>query len=543
MAQLLLEAMDIQVGFGAQTVLAVERFALYDGERVGLIGANGAGKSTFLRVLSGALAPDAGAVRRMAPISLMEQTGDAADEFSAREAGEFRAVATAREGLSGGEKTRRRLASALSKNAAVLLLDEPTSDLDEEGINQLRQRIRSFRGAVVLVSHDRALLDEVCTSIAELEGGKLTLFPGGYTAYWQERARRREFAQFEYGQYRAEQARLRQAIQHKAEQASQVRKAPSRMGNSEARLHRREATEVAEKLQGSRKALESRLNHLEAKERPREDPAIRMRLGASDPVRARNALEMRDMTIRFGARVLLESARMVLPAGSRTALLGPNGCGKTTLVARIVARDPRVRIHPQARIGYLGQDALASLEADKSALNNAMALSEHPVDVARTVLARLNLRADDVHKPLSVLSGGERMKVALARLMLSRANVLLLDEPTNHIDIFTLEALENVLCEYAGTLLVISHDRRFVEKIATRLVFFHGHSLETFEGTLGEWQARQNRADEPNVDLAILEMRMAEITAKISTGKFDRTVLDEEYEALSQKRQALLKGD
>ena len=172
-----------------------------------------------------------------------------------------------------------------------------------------------------------------------------------------------------------------------------------------------------------------------------------------------------------------------------------------------------------------------------------MALSEHPVDVARTVLARLNLRADDVHKPLSVLSGGERMKVALARLMLSRANVLLLDEPTNHIDIFTLEALENVLCEYAGTLLVISHDRRFVEKIATRLAFFQGHSLETFEGTLGEWQARQNRADEPDVDLAILEMRMAEITAKISTGKFDRTVLDEEYEALSQKRQALLRGD
>ena len=141
------------------------------------------------------------------------------------------------------------------------------------------------------------------------------------------------------------------------------------------------------------------------------------------------------------------------------------------------------------------------------------------------------------------ISGGERMKVALARLMLSRANVLLLDEPTNHIDIFTLEALENVLCEYAGTLLVISHDRRFVEKIATRLVFFQGHSLETFEGTLGEWQARQNRADEPDVDLAILEMRMAEITAKISTGKFDRTVLDEEYEALSQKRRALLKGD
>ena len=194
MTQLLLEAMDIQVGFGAQTVLAVERFALYDGERVGLIGANGAGKSTFLRVLSGALAPDAGAVRRMAPVSLMEQTGDAVDDFSAREAGEFHAVAAARDGLSGGEKTRRRLASALSKSAAVLLLDEPTSDLDEEGINQLRQRIRAFRGAVVLVSHDRALLDEVCTSIAELEGGKLTLFPGGYTAYWQERARRREFA-------------------------------------------------------------------------------------------------------------------------------------------------------------------------------------------------------------------------------------------------------------------------------------------------------------------------------------------------------------
>ena len=170
-----------------------------------------------------------------------------------------------------------------------------------------------------------------------------------------------------------------------------------------------------------------------------------------------------------------------------------------------------------------------------------MALSEHPADVARTVLARLNLRANDVDKPLSVLSGGERMKVALARLMLSRANVLLLDEPTNHIDIFTLEALEAVLREYAGTLLIISHDRRFVEKVATRLVFFKDRSLETFEGALPEWRMRQEEQGGPGVDLAILEMRMAEIAAKISTGKFDRAALDEEYDSLSQKRQALRK--
>jgi macrolide transport system ATP-binding/permease protein len=238
------------------------------------------------------------------------------------------------ENLSGGEETRRRIAAALSQGARVLLADEPTSDLDAEGVARLTEALKRYDGALLLVSHDRALLDDVPTMTAELADGKLTLYPGNYASYRAEVLNRRSFEKFEYDQYRQEQARLKKSAQHMVERASQVQ-LPGRMGNSEARLHRRAVSPVPGQPPPGAKALESRLEKLPEKRRPREDPDVRMEINSSGIV-SRVAAQARDLTLRAGDKVLLTGADFRVPAFSRTALVGPNGCGKTTLIRALL---------------------------------------------------------------------------------------------------------------------------------------------------------------------------------------------------------------
>ncbi len=539
MAKLLLLAEGLKIGFGLRTILDVPRLEVFDGERIGLVGENGAGKTTLLQLISGAMMPDEGRIQRHCEIGVIHQMdgGETLCAFDPRLTAEY-AAQPEREGLSGGERTRRRIAGALSARRPLLLADEPTSDLDADGVARLTRHLQEHDGALVLISHDRQLLDALCTTIWELEDGNITVYPGNYSAYRAEKNNRREHQRFEYDQYRSEQARLRASIQGKREAAGKVG-LPSRMGNSEARLHRRSATEVEEKLHQQRSALASRLEHLEQKQRPREDIGIKIQLGAAASITSRVMLEARGLTIRFGASALLEDAEFRLPTNSRTALLGPNGCGKTTLIRRIAAGDPRIRVSPGVRIGLFGQDHADSLDLSKTALENAMMGAVHRESDVRTVLARLNLRGDDVFKQTRLLSGGERAKLALGKLFVSDVNLLILDEPTNHLDVFTLEALEGVLAEYAGTLLLVSHDARFVSAVATRLVTFENKKLVAFEGTIEE---RDRPKPAPsNMDRMAVEMRMAYLASRIANPrkKDDKTKLEAEYQALVEQIQQM----
>lgn len=539
MAQCYLEVTGLKISFGTKKIFDIPSFRIYEGDHIGLVGENGAGKTTFLRALSGEIEPDSGHILRARPVSYIRQTGDNETQMFDERIGAVFHTQASREGLSGGEKTRRRIAAALSSRAHVLLADEPTTDLDAQGIDLLRKQLLSYQGALLLVSHDRSLLDAVCTSIAELRDGQLILFPGNYAAYCEERQRRMDFARFEYDQYRAEQARLRRAIQGKTEQASRVKKTPGRMGNSEARLHKRSSTEVIEKIARERKALESRISHIEQKERVRDDPAIRMALGGATPVVSRTILELRGLTMRIGGRTLLQSASARVPTGGTTALLGPNGCGKTSLIRRILRGDPCIRLAPGAKIGYFGQDHAEALDLDKSALDNVMAESVFPVSDARTVLARLGMTEDDIFKSVSLLSGGEKAKVSLARLMLSDVNFLLLDEPTNHLDIYTMEALEEMLAAYAGTILLVSHDERFVSAIASRLLLFENGALHAFEGSIEAYRASlstDRSAEDAATSRTIIEMRMAALSARMAAPKKgdDPAKLNEEYFVLAK---------
>ena len=527
MAKCILEANNIRLSFGERQVLSVDRLTVYDDERVGLIGENGMGKTTLLRVLAGELIPDEGTVRRAQPAAMIRQMGGAQD--AAAEDAEIAALfqsQESREGLSGGETTRNRIAGALSSRPGLLLADEPTTDLDQEGLRILRRELGRFPGAIVLVSHDRALLREVCTRIWYLEDGKIQDFPGGYDDFMTERLRQRERAAFEYSQYRTEQKRLKESVQRMAERASRVKKAPSRMGNSEARLHTREWTDSVLQLSHAKRTLQNRMEHMEVKEKPRKLPEITMKLGVTHPVEARDALTVRCERMAAGGKELLEDTGFTLPAGSRTAVIGPNGCGKTTLLnvlsgnaGEAVRFEGNIRFNPEARPGWFDQHHENTLEEEKTVLENLLRDSAYPEHFARTVAACLGIAGDNVFKPVKLLSGGERAKTALARLMLMDCNMLVLDEPTNHLDLFTMEELEKLLANYGGTLLFVSHDEEFIRKTATRILRFENGRLRAFEGGWEEMnrpQKKSRASEERTIAVSRLEMRMAALSAQLS---------------------------
>ncbi len=550
MAKLILEADHLRKSVGLRQLISLDHLTVYDGDKIGLIGENGAGKTTLLRILSGQAEPDEGFLRCPGSVAFIRQEGTESAGTDDQMRALFRAREQ-REGLSGGEMTRNRIAAALSARPQLLLADEPTTDLDEEGQALLRKQLLSFPGAIILISHDRSLLRLLCGRIWYLEDGKITDFPGGYDAFMAERTRRRERQQFEYDQFRTEQKRLKESAQRIAEKASSVRKAPSRMGNSEARLHTREWTDSVLQLSHAKRTLQNRMERLEKKEKPRALPDIRMNFGAASQVEARNVLKMQCGLLAVGEKVLLEQTEMCLPSGTRTALTGINGCGKTTLLRVLTGQTElpvrfsgKIQFNPAARIGWFDQHHEKTLNPGKTVLDNVMDVSVHPESLARTVLIRLNFKREDIFKPVSVLSGGERAKVALARLLLMDCNLLILDEPTNHLDLFTLEELERLLCDYGGTILFVSHDEEFIRKTATRIISFTRRKLVSFEGTLDEMKTagQKNVSDEDlRMTAVTLEMRLAALSARMAAPKKgDRPeLLQAEYMEIAEKLREL----
>lgn len=457
---MLLNAQNIKKEYGIQTILNIKKLEIHDGDRIGLIGRNGSGKSTLFGILSGRISADSGVVRRTCEIAEILQSGEANGNPDGRFISQMQLQSSAVK--SGGERTRLAIASAFSKHAPLLFADEPTTNLDLAGVEMLEKMIDGYRGAILLISHDRTLLDRVCSQIWELEKGNIRVFDGNYTRWSCQKSRERDFQAFEYEQYHKEKKRLEQAADSLDRKSRTMAKPPKRMGASEWILYKGTASVQQGHVQSNKKAVMSRLEHLEKKEKPLDLPKVSMKLPDSGQIRAKYAAAVRNLTVRYGSHTVLSNASLFVESGKRTFLTGQNGAGKSTLIQSLLGGCPESIITSEARIGYFSQDQ-DILNPDKTVLENVTEDSVHPQHICRAVLANLYLSRDDMCKPVSVLSGGERVKTALAKVLVSGCNFMILDEPTNHMDIYTMEGLEQLLDSYDGTLLAVSHDRAFIK--------------------------------------------------------------------------------
>lgn len=543
---LLLECGNLKKYFADRLIIDLESLKIYSEDRIGIVGANGAGKTTLVNILSQRLAPDEGWVKLNGDYAFISQLESAEKQrISPEMASRFGVATVWDETMSGGEKTRFKLAASLDGDSLMIFADEPTSNIDLEGIELLEKRLAEYQGALVLIAHDRSFLDQLCNKILEVEHGKVTLYTGNYSAYSAQKVKARERAHFEYEQYVSEKKRLERVTVERRQKTKSIRNAPKRMGNSEARLHKMGGQKAQASLDRAVKSVEARLERLEIKEKPKQQASIKLEIAETKQLYSKVIIEGRNLYKSFGDQVILKDAEFIIENGAKVALLGPNGCGKSTLLKMIMDRETGIKVAPGAEIGYFSQD-LSILDESLTILENVMTESIYGETYVRTFLSRLLFKREEVFKPVSVLSGGERVKVSLAKMLLKDINLLVLDEPTNYLDLNSLDVLEEVLRSYDRTLLFVSHDRRLISAIANRIMTIEKKKIKMFNGTYQEYLIKRKQASHADLEDAkkqifVLENRLSEIISRLSmpAKKDDPEALDREYhEVLEELKRA-----
>jgi len=536
----ILTASNLSKRYGVEPVLRGVTFSVEPEEKVALIGRNGSGKTTLLRLLAGLDEPDGGDVARVrwARVGYLEQIpagpadvdvfshalsgaadvqaleirlrglearmaspdvhddpdrlADVMAEYSQvrhhfEHAGGFTLEARARSvlsglgflesgmkkplaALSGGWRVRTELARALLAEPDLLLLDEPTNHLDLAATEWLEEYLQSFPGAAVIVSHDRRLLDAVTSRTLELEGGLVTAFPGPYSIYAALKAQQIE-QQAEAYYRRQEEVEKLQAYIRRYRAGNRATQAKSR----EKRLARLTSTPIE----------------------PPKGPQVMRVVARAVPPSGRTVVRLQAVMKRYGEAVVFSGIDLEIYRGERVGLVGANGTGKTTLLKMLAGLEPPsagdVTSGTGLRARYFAQESATALQDDHTVLDEI--LDGHPVtpEQARTYLGRFLFNGEQVFKHVGMLSGGERQRLNLAKLLLDQPNFLLLDEPTNHLDIPSREALEAALLEFPGTLVIATHDRYLLERLATRMLTVESGRLVDFHGTYDEMKAKRSR--------------------------------------------------
>ena len=512
-------------------------FQVDSGERVGLLGKNGAGKTTLFKILTGEMDWDDGEVvlapgRRIGLISqipvypdgytvemvlntaferltAMEQEmqelanrmaeGESDPAILRRydaltvsfEAGGGYDTATALnkvcnglgipqemreqffDDLSGGERTRVNLARLILEDTDVLLLDEPTNHLDLHATEWLEEYLDKFKGTVLAISHDRWFLDRVVDRIVELENGKAELYAGNYSFYVLEKERRYEER---LKQYEKEQAKI-----------AQLEKAAEQL--------RIWAYSGMDKTFRRAKSMEKRIDRMRTVDKPTKAKAMTVGFGEKD-FHGDEVFTVKDLAKGFDGRTLFSDINLEVIGGERIALLGDNGTGKSTFLKILLGEESadagRIRFGPTVKVGYLPQ--IVQFEHPERNLVDTMLYETNcTAQVARDRLAAFQFRGEDVFKPVSALSGGERSRLRLCILMDQKINLLVLDEPTNHLDIASREWIESAVEGYEGVLLFVSHDRYFIDRFANRVWMLENQQITDFKGDYESFKAKQER--------------------------------------------------
>ena len=541
---ILLSIQDIHKAFGTNEVLRGASLTLQNGERMGLVGVNGSGKSTLMKIIAGLEHEDSGTISMQKglrlgylpqqgevnpehtvleemesvfePVVRMEQElraievemAEAAhDELLLKRLGSrydslnrafenakgygwksevqkvlaglgFRKEQQSQKAsvLSGGERTRLCLGRMLLQEPDLLLLDEPTNHLDLKSISWLEDYLASYRGAVLLVSHDRYFMDHVCDHMGELLFGRIELYEGNYTEYMAQRTERFEIRMKTWELQQKEIERQEAIIERYRS------------------FNREKSIRAAE-------SREKRLEKMERLEKPQDEHQVHFHFSCRRRT-GEDVLMITELKKEYEGRVLFDHVNMHLRSGDRVALIGDNGVGKTTLFRCIVSQEKPdnglIRFGSGVDIGYYDQHQ-AGLHDEKTVLDEVWddfrRLDQTEV---RGALGMFLFSGDDVLMPVSTLSGGEKGRVALTKLMLHQDNLLLLDEPTNHLDMDSREVLEQALETFPGTILAISHDRYFINRFATRVAVLEEGGVREYLGNYDDYFEKINRAQEPD---------------------------------------------
>ena len=540
---IILALQDVKKSFGTHEVLKSVSFTLQEGERMGLVGVNGSGKSTMMKIIAGLEAADGGSVnmQKGLRIGYLAQQGALSGEETVQEtlesvfepqqrmeqelrfleqemaergedpdalrilgskydtlmrefersngygwqsqvegvlAGlklrEFREMKTNL--LSGGERTRLCLGRMLLTEPDLLLLDEPTNHLDLKSIAWLEEYLTAFRGAVIVISHDRYFLDRVCGRMAELLMGNVETYDGNYTEYLEKRT-----AVYEI-RMKAWQLQQKEIAREEAIIATYKR------------FNREKSIKAAE-------SREKRLEKIERLEKPQEESQVRFRFETRRRT-GDDVLITEGLSKGFGERTLFRDLKMHVRAGDRIALIGDNGTGKSTLLKCLTGEEQpdtgSIRWGTGVDLGYYDQHQ-AGLHEQKTVLDEVWdrfpRMEQYEV---RGALGLFLFTGDDVFAPVSTLSGGEKGRVALTELMLRKDNVLLLDEPTNHLDMDSREVLEDALSGFPGTIIAVSHDRYFINRFADRVWVLDGQEIKEYLGNYDSYFAKVSRDQAPD---------------------------------------------
>ena len=541
---LLIEGRNIKKYYGDRLILHIENLKIYSEDRIGLVGLNGAGKTTLINILCGNTQPDEGLVRRYGSYSVVDQLVlNEYEDIDKKAANKFGILHTWDNHLSGGEKTRFKMAKCFNKDNDIIFADEPTSNLDVEGIKLLDNKFKEYKGAIVVISHDREFLDKLCNKILEIEDGKLKEYNGNYTAFKLQKDLEVERNLFEFQQYGKDKKKLEDAMDDTKQKAKSMKKTPTRMGNSEARLHKMGDQKAKGNLDKSVKSMKARIDHLEVVEKPKKIQNIKLDALGNGELYSKIVISGSNIIKSFGDKIIFNNAEFDIYNNSRTAIIGPNGSGKSTFIKMIVEGDYSIKTAKGAKIGYFSQD-MNILKAELSILENVMENSIYDETFARILLSRLLFKKEDVYKKVNVLSGGERVKASFVKVFLSDINLLILDEPTNYLDVYSLEVVEAALRDYEKTLLFVSHDRRFISTVANSILSIENHKLITTRTSYEEYMdKRDNKTDVRAKDLEnqifLLENRMSELINKISmpSKKDDLRELNREYYEVLKKLQ------
>ncbi len=522
---------NITMQFGAKPLFENISAKFGDGNRYGLIGANGCGKSTLMKIIGGELAPSSGNVsitpglkvgklsqdqfafeaysvintvimgdaelwkvkqerdRIYALPEMSEEDGmkvaDLEGEYAEMDgysaesrAGEILLQAgievslhyASMQQVAPGWKLRVLLAQALFANPDILLLDEPTNNLDIHTINWLGTVLRQRKSTMIIISHDRHFLNSVCTHMADIDYGELRIYPGNYEAFAAASSLIREQLHSANAKKSAELADLQQFVDRFSANASKAKQASSR----------------------AKKMEKIKLDEVKPSSR------ITPYLGFTQEKKLhRQALVLEKLGHGFDGEMLFSDGDLILEAGSRLAVTGENGSGKTTflrcLLRQIETKQGNIKWSENANIAYCPQDSSADFDNDLNLFDwmSQWRTVKHDDLMLRSILGRLLFSADDSKKKAKVCSGGEKNRLLFGKLMLSEANVLILDEPTNHLDMESIEALNQALAKFAGTVIFVSHDRQFVSSLATHVIEIKDKKMVSFHGRYDEYLASQ----------------------------------------------------